>query len=87
MHDHFAIARFKFVWNDLLNSEKDNETQLISTGTSVLKQIFDKLREEGFKVTTQTNLTFGYQTNADINVSVSGDVGIAFELSNNCTYF
>ena len=91
IYETVAIARFRFVYNDLLNPEKDNETEIISTGISVIKQIFDKIRDVGFRIFTQNNhinnLTFRKQTNADINVSVSGEISIAFELSNNCPHY
>ena len=91
LYERFAMARFRFVWNDLLNVEKDNETEHISTGISVLKQIFDKIQEnKSYRLSNNgyiSNLSFAYQTNADVNVSVYGEISIVFEMANNCTYY
>ena len=87
LYENYSVAHFKLIYNDKLNDKKDNEIDILSEGTTVIKDIFNKIKNSNYRVSQTGRLLFAKHENADINVSVSGEIGIIFQISNNCNKF
>ena len=88
MYDTHKTANFRIVYNDILNVENDNELEIINTGTIVLREIINTIRQnKSIKLGNGdllTTLNFGYNDNADKIVSVNCDIPISYNDIGKC---